>query len=105
MNRQSLLKRSGLYWELSLNPEALSNALEIFCFNKNDIFYHQPHQIIFDAIYDIHQNFHDKPDIQAVASYLESKKQLADVGGISYLSELLNCVSTSGNINYYATMQ
>lgn len=86
-----------------LNPDALNNALEIFGYNTDDIFYHKPHQTIFDAICDIYQNSQDKPDIQAVASYLESKKQLADVGGFSYLSELLNCVSTSGNINYYAT--
>ncbi len=100
---KSIEAERSMLGAILLNPESLSNALEIFGFNTDNIFYHHPHQTIFDAINDIYQNSQNKPDINAVASYLESKKQLADVGGVAYLSELINCVSTSGNINYYAT--
>ena len=40
-------------------------------------------------------------DITTITSYLKNKKQLTDVGGVEYLTEILNFVPTASNIDYY----
>lgn len=101
---QSIESERAVLGAVFLDPEAFPKVLEIFNYNKENIFYYGPHQIIFEAMYDIYQSTQDKPDLPAVAGYLETKKQLADVGGISYLTELSTAVATSANISYYANI-
>ena len=40
-------------------------------------------------------------DITTVTSYLKKKNELSEVGGVEYLTEVLNYVPTAGNIDYY----
>ena len=40
-------------------------------------------------------------DITTVTSYLQKKKELTEVGGVEYLTELLNYVPTASNVDYY----
>lgn len=101
---QSIESERAVLGAVFLDPEVFPKVLEVFNNNIENIFYYEPHQIIFEAMFDIHQSTQDKPDLKAVAGYLESKKQLADVGGISYLGELYTSVPTSANINYYANI-
>ena len=39
-------------------------------------------------------------DITTVTSYLKKKNELSEVGGVEYLTEVLNYVPTAGNIDY-----
>ena len=40
-------------------------------------------------------------DIATITSYLKNNKQLTEVGGVEYLTEILNFVPTASNIDYY----
>ena len=40
-------------------------------------------------------------DITTVTSYLKNNKELTEVGGVEYLTEVLNFVPTASNIDYY----
>ena len=40
-------------------------------------------------------------DLTTVTSYLKKKNQLTEVGGVEYLTEIINFVPTASNIDYY----
>lgn len=40
-------------------------------------------------------------DLTTVTSYLKNKKELTEVGGVEYLTEVLNFVPTASNVDYY----
>ena len=40
-------------------------------------------------------------DITTVTSYLKKKNELNEVGGVEYLTEVLNYVPTASNIDFY----
>ena len=41
-------------------------------------------------------------DLITLTAKLQDKKQLEDIGSVSYLAELANSVPTAANIDYYA---
>ena len=40
-------------------------------------------------------------DLTTVTTYLKNKKELNDVGGVEYLTEVMNFVPTASNVDYY----
>ncbi len=63
-------------------------------------FYLEKHGIIFQTIADLH----DKKvpiDLTTITAELNQSKKLNDVGGVEYLTELMNTVPTAANIEYY----
>ena len=85
---------------LMLEPNAIIKVADILL--PKD-FYKPEHQIIFQATLELFRK--SKPiDILSVTSHLKEKKQLKDVGGSSYLTELVNSVPTTAHINHYADL-
>ena len=85
---------------LMLEPNAIIKVADVLL-SKD--FYKPEHQTIFQAILELFEK--SKPiDILSVTSRLKEKKQLKDVGGSSYLTELVNSVPTTAHINYYADL-
>lgn len=81
-----------------LDPTALITASEILI--PQD-FYRISHQKIFQTMLDLSD--HGKPiDLVTLTEELSSKKELEDVGGLSYLAELANAVPTAANVGHYA---
>lgn len=81
-----------------LEPQALITAAEVLV---PDDFYRTAHQRIFHTM--IRLSDQGKAiDVVTVTEELSAKKELEDVGGIAYLSELANAVPTAANIIYYA---
>ena len=66
----------------------------------NDLFYMDSHDKIFSCIRDLMEE-NIPIDITTVTSKLEKKKILKEVGGIEYLSELINDVPTASNVDEY----
>ena len=66
----------------------------------NDLFYMDSHDKIFSCIRDLMED-NIPIDITTVTSKLEKKKILKEVGGIEYLSQLINDVPTASNIDEY----
>lgn len=66
-------------------------------------FYDESNKYIYDAMLDLYK--HNRPiDIITVKDKLDSKKLLDKVGGISYITELVDIVPTSSNIFEYASI-
>lgn len=81
-----------------LEPQALITAAEILQYED---FYRVAHQKIFQTMNRLSDQ--GKPiDVVTVTEELASKKELEDVGGLSYLTEIANSVPTAANIAHYA---
>jgi len=81
-----------------LEPQALITAAEIL---QEEDFYRVAHQKIFHTM--IRLSDQGKPiDVVTVTEELSAKKELEDVGGLSYLTEIANSVPTAANIAHYA---
>jgi replicative DNA helicase len=83
-----------------LEPQALLTASEVL---MPEDFYRMAHQKIFTTML----NLSDRGqaiDVVTVTEELSAKKELEDVGGISYLTEIANSVPTAANIVHYANI-
>lgn len=63
-------------------------------------FYNNKNAKIFQAMITL-QEENIPIDITTVTSHLQKKKELTEVGGVEYLTELLNYVPTASNVDYY----
>lgn len=80
-----------------LSPSAIEKASDKLYASS---FYLEKHGIIFQTIIDLH----DKKvpiDITTITAELNQSKKLNEVGGVEYLTELINTVPTASNVDYY----
>lgn len=67
---------------------------------KSDMFYSDANKKIFDAICNLHSK--DIPiDTTTVCDELMKEKNLGSVGGLEYITELVDSVATIANLDYY----
>ncbi len=64
-------------------------------------FYKNEHKIIYEAMMDLSQN-RQPIDVLTLTDLLEKRKKLKEVGGASYVSEVVNSTATSANVVSYA---
>ncbi|XHW02914.1 replicative DNA helicase [Streptococcus dysgalactiae subsp. equisimilis] len=81
-----------------INPEKI---IEVAEYLKPDDFYKPAHRILFKAMLSISSNA-EPIDVVTVKSVLESQDNLATIGGITYLLEVVNAVPTSVHAEHYA---
>ncbi len=103
--------------KLKLTPqdiEAEKSVLGAMMLDKNAVikvadlitpedFYQPANQKIYEAILDLFQKI-EPIDILTVTTKLKDKNQLAEIGGSSYLSDLINSVPSSAHIAHYANI-
>ncbi|HQB93598.1 MAG TPA: replicative DNA helicase [Candidatus Omnitrophota bacterium] len=77
---------------------ALIKAIEVL---RPACFYDLRHQNLFQVIADLFEK-NQPVDLITVSEELRKRKQLDDIGGISYLTQLSTSVPTSANVEYYA---
>ena len=101
MNDKSMPQRidaeQAILGSMFLSDRALQKIVESV--NK-DMFYLDSHKKIFETI----KNLYDRNspiDMTTVTAELERKKLLNQVGGVEYLSEVLDSVPTAANAEYY----
>ena len=93
------------------NLEAEMSVLGVAFLNKNalnkicdelypDMFYSEANQKLFEAIKSCYDE-HIPIDITTVKDALDRKKNLSAIGGIEYLSEVIDSVATAANLEYY----
>jgi len=105
------LQQSDEAW-MPNNPEAeaavlgsilideTGDALGIAIETHPDAFYDTGNRKIFEAIWDLHDA--DKPiDIVTLAQQLDTNRDLAIAGGVTYLSKIAQAVPTAANIGEY----
>ncbi|MBP7073396.1 MAG: replicative DNA helicase [Clostridia bacterium] len=81
-----------------LDKEAISTATE---FISGEDFYREAHKEIFEAIVDIY-NKGEPVDLITLTEKLKTRNTLEAVGGITFLTNLMDAVPTTHNVKYYA---
>jgi replicative DNA helicase len=75
-------------------------VIRIASFLKPGDFYSGGNGLIYEAILDLY-NRRVPPDFVTVVDELTRRERLQDVGGVSYLTDLINTVPTAVHIEYY----
>jgi replicative DNA helicase len=96
----SLEAEESLLGSLLIDKDAIIKIADVI---MPQDFYKDDHKMIYEVIKELYGN-QEPIDIITLANRLEEKKQLATVGGRSYLAQLSNVVATSGNVVNYANI-
>ena len=95
---QNIEAEQAVLGAIFLEPASLTIASEVLI---PDDFYRSSHQKIYNVILKL-SDIGKAVDLITVSEELAAAKELEDVGGISYLSELAAAVPTAANMEYYA---
>ena len=95
---QDVEAENALLGSLMMDKDAL---LKVGDFLESRDFYKRTHQQIYLAMEELFEKG-DPIDILSLAARLKEKKQLEDVGGNVYLTELVNSVPTAAHVMAYA---
>jgi replicative DNA helicase len=94
----SLESEQAVLGALMLRPAAIHEIVDLLV---PEMFYAKKNAIIFRNIIDL--SLKNEPiDVLSIANALKEKKHLADIGGNSYLNELMSNVPSTVNIRHYA---
>ena len=83
---------------LLIDPDAIVKIVE---YMRAGYFYRKAHAKIYEAIFCLYEK-REPADLITVPDELKRLKALDNVGGVSYLTELVNSVPTAANIEHYA---
>jgi len=95
---QNTESEKALLGSIMLRPESLSEIMDII---RPEAFYMERHKTIFSVMLDIFSKS-DPIDLLTLSSKLKENSRLDQVGGMSYLTELVNVVPSSANAEHYA---
>ncbi|MCP3739929.1 replicative DNA helicase [Rossellomorea sp. BNER] len=95
---QNIEAEQAVIGAIFLEPSSLTQASEALI---PEDFYRNSHQKIFNVMLKL-SDAGQAVDLITVTEELANMKELEDVGGVSYLSELAASVPTAANIEYYA---
>lgn len=95
---QSLIAEQSVLGSMLLDKNAVVKALEIL---SPDSFYRDAHRYIYDAILQLFDRG-EPVDSVTVAELLRKENKLDAVGGSVYITDLINSVPTSANVEHYA---
>ncbi|MED0675348.1 replicative DNA helicase [Aneurinibacillus thermoaerophilus] len=95
---QNIEAEQAVLGAIFLEQEALITATDIL---TAEDFYRTSHQRIFQVMVDLGER-NEPVDLVTVTAELENRKQLDEVGGVSYLTDLATSVPTASNVEYYA---
>ena len=91
---QNLEAEMALLGSIMLRPEALFDILEVV---SADSFYSEKHRIVFETMVELFTK-RSPIDLLSVSARLKEKGWLDQIGGNTYLTELVNVVPSSSNI-------
>ncbi|MFT9849433.1 replicative DNA helicase [Aneurinibacillus sp. REN35] len=95
---QNIEAEQAVLGAIFLEREALITATDVL---GAEDFYRTAHQRIFQVMVDLGER-NEPVDLVTVTAELENRKQLDEVGGVSYLTDLATTVPTASNVEYYA---
>jgi replicative DNA helicase len=93
----NLEAEQSLLGSLLIDRDAI---IRVASFIKPDDFYHQANGLIYRSIFDLY-NRREPTDFITLSDELGRRDQLDQVGGIAYLTALLNAVPTAVHVEYY----
>ncbi|MDI6889790.1 MAG: replicative DNA helicase [Thermodesulfovibrionales bacterium] len=95
---QNIEAEQSILGAILIDNEALPKALEVI---DPEDFYKQSHRKIFNAMIELFDK-NEPIDLITLTDYLKRRDGLDAVGGVSYLSSLVNMVPTAANIKYHS---
>lgn len=97
---QNIDAEKSVLGSMLIEEEAIEKVLEIL---TADNFYKDLHKKLFSAIIHLYDN-NQPVDIITVSEELKKRNELNIIGGVEYITELINTVPTSANVEYYANI-
>ncbi len=94
---QDLDAEKSVLGSILLDSDSLVKVIE---FLIPDHFYKDSHRVIYAAMVALYEN-RDPCDLITVPDQLKKNKELKNSGGVAYLTELVNSVPTTANIEHY----
>jgi replicative DNA helicase len=95
---QNIDTEKALLGSLMLRPESIYDISDVL---SRESFYVEKHRIIFDVMLELH-NRRDPIDLLSLSARLKEHGKFENVGGGSYLTELVEIVPSSTNAKHYA---
>lgn len=95
---QNIEAESAVLGAILVNKESMDKVADII---KDVDFYRPSNQVIYRAIVRLFEK-HSPIDLVTLSNELESLQQLDQVGGSSYLADLVNSVPTTLHVEHYA---
>ena len=95
---QDIEAEQSVLGSLLIDKDAIVKIADIIAVED---FYRKSHEMIFKAILELYQK-NEPIDLLTVSSHLKEKKEFKEIGGMSYLTTLMNFVPTASNVVYYA---
>ncbi len=97
---QNIESEMALLGSIMLRPEALVEIMDIL---RPEAFYVDKHKTIFEAMVHLYEK-REPIDLLTLSSKLKESVDLDRIGGMSYLTEIVNTVPSSSNAEHYATI-
>ncbi len=95
---QDIGAEQALLGAIMVKPDSIHEILDII---NDESFYANKHRIIWKAMVELKEK-NEPIDAVTMTSHLRGKKQLDQIGGASYLTELIALVPSASNISFYA---
>ena len=95
---QSIDSEQGVLGSIILDPDAIVLVADLL--EPRD-FYRDAHKALYEVIVELYRRS-DPADFLTICDELSRRGKLEDVGDAGYITSLINCVPTSGNVEYYA---
>ncbi len=97
---QNLDSEMALLGSIMLRPETLPEIMDIL---HPEAFYANKHKTIFQAMASLYEK-REPIDLLTMSSRLKESGDIERIGGMTYLTELLNTVPSSSNAEHYASI-
>ncbi|MFA6314801.1 MAG: replicative DNA helicase [Candidatus Paceibacterota bacterium] len=94
----SIEAEKALLGSIMIRGEAMHDIMDIV---GEQSFYSNQHRMIWQSILDLHTK-NNPIDVLTVSARLKEKNELDQSGGMAFLTELINTVPSSTNVNHYA---
>lgn len=95
---QNIEAEQAVLGAVLLEKDALTAAAEIVI---PEDFYRQSHQRLFRVMLDLSEK-NEPVDLVTLTAELTDRKLLEEIGGVTYLTDLVGAVPTAANVEYYA---
>jgi len=97
---QHIEAEKALLGSIMIKPEAMNDVLDIV---SPESFYVDKHRLIYQAMLELFSKS-EPIDLLSLSSKLESAGTLEQIGGRSFLAELVHTVPSAGNVKHYANL-
>lgn len=97
---QNTEAESSVLGSLMLDKDAIIKVADVL---KPDDFYDYKHRMIFEMVLDLFSN-NTSIDILTISNALDEKKLLDKIGGMGFLTTLVNAVPSAAHVTHYASI-